>query len=215
MTKEQRNFCKSPVLGCGYGMGPGRLVAYAAQMGQVITEEESYNLVHGWRDAYPEVPAYWDIIGNAAIRAVKYQEHLQIGPLRFDGRNPAMFIITLPSGRQLHYSDPKIGKSKYFQDVVTFMSEDVKLRLGTTRSERKFPRREHRSGRSRDLLVNGMINCIDAGFDLVLHVHDELVREVTLGSDLTYAYVRECMTKNPETWGKTSRSRSTVRRPGL
>lgn len=202
VTKEQRNFCKSPVLGCGYGMGPGRLIAYAAAMGQVLSEEESYNLVHGWRDAYPEVPAYWDIIGNAAIRAVKYQEHLQIGPLRFDGRNPAMFLITLPSGRQLHYSDPKIGKSKYYQDVVTFMSDDVKL--GWTRQEARgsFLVENIVQAASRDLLVNGMFECIKTGFDLVLHVHDELVAEVSLGSPLTYHMFEACMTKNPETWGQ-------------
>lgn len=202
VTKEQRNFCKSPVLGCGYGMGPGRLIAYAAQMGQVISEEDSYNLVHGWRDAYPEVPAYWDIIGNAAIRAVKYQEHLQIGPLRFDGRNPAMFLITLPSGRQLHYSDPKIGKGKYYQDVVTFMSTDVKL--GWTRQEARgsFLVENIVQATSRDLLANGMFECIDAGFDLVLHVHDELVAEVVVGSPLTYHMFETCMTKNPEAWGQ-------------
>ena len=202
VTKEQRNFCKSPVLGCGYGMGAGRLVAYAAPMGQIITEEQAYELVHGWRDAYPQVPDYWDIIGDAAIRAVKYQEHLQIGPLRFDGRNPAMFLITLPSGRQLHYSDPKIGKSKYYQDVVTFMSTDVKL--GWTRQEARgsFLVENIVQATSRDLLVNGMFECEAAGFEIVLHVHDELVAEVVKPSPLTYAMFETCMTKNPATWGQ-------------
>jgi DNA polymerase len=202
VTKEQRNFCKSPVLGCGYGMGPGRLVAYAAQMGQTITEEEAYGLVHGWRDAYPQVPAYWDIIGNAAIRAVKYQEHLQVGPLRFDGRNPAMFFITLPSGRQLHYSDPKIGKSKFYQDVVTFMSTDTKLGWSRQEARGSFLVENIVQATSRDLLVNGMFECIKAGFALVLHVHDELVAEVVIGSPLTYHMFETCLTKNPETWGQ-------------
>lgn len=202
VTKEQRNFCKSPVLGCGYGMGPGRLVAYAAAMGQTITEEEAYGLVHGWRDAYPQVPAYWDIVGNAAIRAVKYQEHLQVGPLRFDGRNPAMFIITLPSGRQLHYSDPKIGKSKYFQDVVTFMSTDAKIGWSRQEARGSFLVENIVQATSRDLLVNGMLRCIAAGFDLVLHVHDELVAEVTNPSPLTYHMFETCMTTSPETWGQ-------------
>ena len=202
VTKEQRNFCKSPVLGCGYGMGAGRLVAYAAAMGQTITEEEAYGLVHGWRDAYPEVPKYWDIIGNAAIRAVKYQEHLQIGPLRFDGRNPAMFLITLPSGRQLHYSDPKIGKSKYHQDVVTFMTTDAKFGWARSEARGSFFVENIVQACSRDLLANGMIECIDAGFDLVLHVHDELVAEVPIGSPLTYHMFETRMTKNPEKWGQ-------------
>jgi DNA polymerase len=55
-------------------------------------------------------------------------------------------------------------------------------------------------GIARDLLVNGMIEADAAGFVVVLHVHDELVAEVPLTSELTYAIFEECMTTNPH-WG--------------
>ena len=83
VTKAQRNFCKSPVLGCGFGMGWNRLIAYAAAMGQKITEDQAKELVYAWREAYPEVPAYWKALGNAAVRAVTFKEQYQLGPFAY------------------------------------------------------------------------------------------------------------------------------------
>jgi DNA polymerase bacteriophage-type len=196
VTKEQRNFCKSPVLGCGFGMGGPRLVGYAAQMGQTITEEQAVSLVKAWRQMYPEVVEYWDDLGRACMRAVVKEQYLQFGPIRLDGRDPEMFHIELPSGRTLNYSSPKIEKDLYHRDVLTHMSDDgfwkrVQAR-GSSLVENVV------QAIARDLLVNGMFNLEAAGFTIVLHVHDELVAEVPYDSPLTYAQFEHTMIQNPK-----------------
>lgn len=197
ITKEQRNFCKSPVLGCGFGMGGPRLVGYAAQMGQIITEEQAISLVKAWRDAYPEVVEYWDTLGKACMTAVAKKQHLQLGPLRLDGRDPKIFHITLPSGRQLSYDAPEIGKDLYHRPVLTHLTE---VKQGWYRVQARGSSLVENvvQAIARDLLVNGMFNVTQAGFEIVLHVHDELVAEVPFTSPLTYATFEECMTKPPK-----------------
>ena len=198
VTKEQRNFCKSPVLGCGFGMGAGRLVGYAAGMGQTLSEETAKLLVTAWRKMHPEVVQYWDDLGNTAMRVVVNHTHLQLGPLRLDGRNPKMLHMTLPSGRAIHYAEPEIGMGKFGKNVLTFMADDKGWRRQEARGS--FLVENAVQGIARDVLVNGMFEADATGFPIVLHVHDELVSEVPLISPLTYDLFEQCMTKNPS-WG--------------
>ena len=54
INKEQRTFCKPPVLGCGYQLGPDTLIDYGKGMGVTIKPEESGRLVDLWRSLHPE-----------------------------------------------------------------------------------------------------------------------------------------------------------------
>jgi DNA polymerase len=202
VTKAQRNFCKSPVLGCGFGMGWNRLIAYAAAMGQKITEDQAKELVYAWREAYPEVPDYWKALGNAAVRAVTFKEQYQLGPLRIDGRDPNMLHIVLPSGRALHYDKPFIDVDMYMKKIVKYYGPGgagggwgVIEARGSSLVENVV------QAIARDLLVNGMMNATEAGFEIVLHVHDELVAEVPEISHLTYEDFEYSMTLAPQ-WGQ-------------
>jgi DNA polymerase len=202
VTKEQRNFCKSPVLGCGYGMGWERLIVYAAAMGQTLSDDDAYNLVNGWREAYPEVCEYWDDLNRAVLQAFTNQCRYEFGVAKIllDGRDPKMFRIGLPSGRVLNYDSPQVGPGKFGHRELTHMTDDKTWhRIGA--GGRSLTENIDQAI-SRDLLVNGMFNAIDAGFDVVLHVHDELVAEVPLTSPLTYSMFEECMTTSPKTWGQ-------------
>lgn len=199
VTKEQRNFCKSPVLGCGFGMGAKRLVIYAAGMGQIITEAQAQELVSAWRKMFPEVVDYWDDLGRFSMQAVARKQHLQLGPLQLDGRDSKMFHITLPSGRQLHYEAPEIATNDWGQPVLQHMVYEKYWHHVDARGSSLVENVVQ--AMARDLLVNGMFNAEDAGFEIVLHVHDELVAEVPENSVLSYHDFETCMTTNPKTWG--------------
>lgn len=201
VTKEQRNFCKSPVLGCGFGMGAKRLVVYAKNMGQIITLEQAETLVYAWREAYPEIVAYWGDLGRACMQAVAKKAYLQLGPLKLDGRNPDLFKIVLPSGRALHYDKPEIGKDDYNRPVLTHLTEHAKFGWVRIQARGSSLVENVVQAIARDLLVNAMHNVIKAGFDIVLHVHDELVAEVLFTSLLTYKMFEHAMTQVPW-WGQ-------------
>lgn len=195
VTKEQRNFCKSPVLGCGFGMGHKRLVDYAAGMGQIISEEQAKELVTAWRTAYPEVVEYWKALGDACMQAVRYRQHLQLGPLRLDGRNPDMFFMQLPNGRTLNYAKPFIGRDAY--DKKTLKYYGMNKVWGVIEARGSSLVENAVQAIARDLLVNGMRNVENAGFIIVLHVHDELVAEVPIASELTYEHFEKLLVTNP------------------
>lgn len=201
VTKEQRNFCKSPVLGCGFGMGWRRLIAYAATLGQKITEEEARELVAEWRKAYQEVVKYWYALGDVVVRAVKYKQQIQFGVLNIDGRNAAMLHIGLPSGRALHYDSPEIVKDMYGRPVLAYMGETMGG-WGIIEARGSALVENVVQAIARDILANGMTLADGLGFDIILHCHDELVAEVPKDSGLSYEMFEECMTKNPS-WGLT------------
>jgi DNA polymerase len=82
--------------------------------------------------------------------------------------------MRLPSGRRIAYLDPKV-----IHDQVTYM--------GTHTKTRRWTRVETYGGKllnnacegiGRDLLVNGLFNMEEAGYETVLTVHDEGVFEV-------------------------------------
>jgi DNA polymerase len=80
----KRTNSKPPVLGCGYGLGPGEeridpdgiktwtgLQGYARAMGVEMSAEDATAAVKAFREAYPEVKWLWRDMQNAAARAIR------------------------------------------------------------------------------------------------------------------------------------------------
>lgn len=59
VTKAQRQTGKVGELSCGYGAGPGAVMAFAKGMGVELTEEEALSLVTDWRKANPNIVKLW------------------------------------------------------------------------------------------------------------------------------------------------------------
>lgn len=85
VTKDQRQAGKVAELGCGYGIGPVALKDFAAGMGVELSDGEATRLVMDWRDANPEVVAFWD----------KMQKMLDTA---FNLSNSAWASVPLPDG---------------------------------------------------------------------------------------------------------------------
>ncbi len=91
-----------------------------------------------------------------------------------------MLLIWLPSGRQLTYVKPRMGINRFGSEAVTYEG------VGTTK---KWERIESYGPKfvenivqaiSRDLLCHSMRKLDEAGLNIVMHVHDEVVLEVPL-----------------------------------
>jgi DNA polymerase len=83
--------------------------------------------------------------------------------------------IVLPSGRSLYYREPGITKDRWNRDAVYFM--------GIIRPSGKWGRVSAYGGKwseniiqaaARDLLANSMLELWKNGYDVGLHVHDEI-----------------------------------------
>ena len=165
-------------LALGYGGAVGALTAMGAlEMG--LLEEELPPLVHQWREANPHIIRLWAQVENAAMTAVRERTEVALGRLVFQYRS-GMLFITLPSGRKLCYVKPRIQTNRFGGDGLTYEG------VGESK---KWTRIETFGGKltenivqatARDLLAEAMLRLRGAGFEIVMHVHDEAVLEVSV-----------------------------------
>jgi len=206
VTKDMRQFCKSAVLGGMFGQGPAGLVLYAAGLGVVLTLERATELIQMYRRQYHRVRSLWYRCGDASIEAVNQPGRwVDAGDLMQLLYHRNFLWLKLPSGRLLSWARPRVERRKVpwtqtvcigqdengenvyaeeavYRDVVTVESIDTKTR--------QFIRHPligssiYQSGvqaTARDILVNGLFNVEDAGYNVVMTTHDELTSLVKIG----------------------------------
>lgn len=166
-------------LACGYGGSVGALKNMGAvEMG--VPEDELQGLINDWRNANPHIVKLWTEVGNTAMKAIKEKTIVSLGKLVFMYERGILFI-RLPSGRRLSYIKPRIGTNRFGGDSITYMGVSA---------SKKWERLETFGGKlvenivqaiARDLLASAMMNVANAGYDIVFHVHDEIIAEVPDG----------------------------------
>lgn len=211
--KKKRTDAKPAVLGGGYMLGGGDEVVnangdtirtglwgYAASMGIDMTRDQAHEAVRVFREAYPEVVQLWYALKDAAFECVQNHSTVRVGAVVFNGA-PGLMRVRLPSGRVLHYVKPRIEKKwrefhKTLADgtkVVERKLTDVLTYEGVDQKTKKWGRVTTHGGKltenlvqaiARDVLAAGLMEARRIGFEIVMHVHDEIVAEVPLDSPL-------------------------------
>lgn len=169
-------------LALGYGGSVGALKAMGAlDMG--IHENELKQLVDSWRAANPNIVRFWREVDRAVITCVKENMPTQTHGIRFEYKSGILFCI-IPSGRRLAYVKPRIGENRFGGKSVTYEG------VGTAK---KWERLESYGAKfvenivqatSRDILTEAMLRLNEAGYRIVMHVHDEVVIEAPAVSSL-------------------------------
>ena len=243
-NKYRRNLCKAPVLGGGYGLGPGMetvdkdgnkiwtgLQGYARKMNVEMTQEEAVLAVQVLREAWPEVKLLWKDMERAAAFAIRHPGHItgvgvpqtdrdrdyfdRIGRqildpiLSFKCTGTRVLEMMLPSGRSLHYIDPRVDVQKktwqgreYEQDVIYYKAKDQKTKqwLETETFGGHLVENADQAI-CRDVLVAGMKAADRAGFEIVGHTYDEIIALVPVTSSLGVKELCDCMTQSPSWCG--------------
>lgn len=166
-------------LALGYGGSVGALTAMGAlEMG--MQEEELQPLVNQWRGSNPHITKFWWDVDAAAVKAVKEKTTVLYGNLCFSYESGVLFV-TLPSGRRLSYIKPRMCENRYGRDSLSY--EGVGESKKWMRIETYGPKLVENivQGTARDLLAYAMLQLRNAGFDIVMHIHDEAVLEVPEG----------------------------------
>lgn len=176
-------------LACGFGGGVGALRKMGGeQMG--LTEKEMDDIVKKWRGSSPHVVKLWSELGDAAIEAIDTR-------LRVKCRHGVSFkyakgilFMQLPSGRSLAYVQPRFDGRE-----LTYM--------GMNQTTRKWERTKTWGGKltenliqaiARDCLAVSMSKIQQAGYHIVMHVHDEVIVEVPSdGADEHLKRIEELM----------------------
>lgn len=217
VTKKQRTNSKPAVLGAGYRLGGGEirhgkktgLWGYAENMKVFMTQEEAKSSVDAWRAQHPEVVQYWYDLERAIVRTITKGETTTVGAVTFEYMKPYL-VCWLPSGRPMFYYKPEVEYETHFSQrngepyqkaVISYMGKD--------QVTNQWQRIVSHGGKftenivqafARDVLALGIKRCHKAGFNIVLHVHDEIVALQKRGENrLTPAYMVELMTA-PIAW---------------
>jgi DNA polymerase bacteriophage-type len=114
----QYTLCKGVILGAGYGLGEDNFVAKLQAEGVDLPENELRRAHASYRTRFSEVPRLWNGIGEAMKQAIRrtgtWQSYNDI-LFMSDGY---WLVITLPSGRNLHYPNARLQPGKYGDEVV-------------------------------------------------------------------------------------------------
>lgn len=176
---ELRQKGKIAELALGYQGSMGALKAMGAdKMG--LTDEELIDIVTKWRKASPNIVRLWSIVDKAAKQAINEKTKVKINHNMAFYYRAGMLRICLPSGRELTYIRPRVENNK-----ITYE--------GTNQVSRTWERLETYGGKltenivqaiARDCLAVAMIRLEQAGFKIVMHVHDEVILDcVAAGID--------------------------------
>jgi len=172
---------KVATLACGYQGGVGALVRMGA-LESGLKENELQPIVDKWRSANPRIVKYWKTVERAAIKAVQDRELVELDHgIRFLTEKGILFI-QLPSGRRLSYFRARVEQGGKFGGEVLKFDE----RNGVTQ---KWESTDTYSGKlveninqalARDCLAVALMRVKEAGYDIVAHVHDELICDVPM-----------------------------------
>lgn len=148
-----------------------------------------------WRNAHGAISSYWPELKNAVVAAIENPgETFQCRRIKVR-REKAWLRLVLPSGRSLCYPSPQI-----VDDAITYM--------GTNQYTRKWCRLKTYGGKlfenlcqavARDVMTANMQNIEDAGYQIVLSVHDELICEAPDTADFNAEHLAALLCANP-TW---------------
>lgn len=177
---ELRQKGKIAELALGYGGGVGALQSMDKKGS--IAEDEYADLVKQWRNANPKITELWWNVDKAAKKAIKDRTTVKLDNLTFIYDSGILFI-KLPSGRKIAYIKPKIEPHETFSGFkITYEGMQQTSRQWTKISTYGPKLVENIvQAIARDCLAEAMFNVTEAGYKIVMHVHDELILDVPLG----------------------------------
>jgi DNA polymerase len=150
-------------------------------------------LKRAWREAHPNITGYWAQLKNAVIRAMNHRGSTVVA-LGLKITSTSWLRIVLPSGRSLVYPHPKLVDC-----AVTYM--------GVDQFTRKWTRISTHGGKlfenlcqavARDVMAANMPRIEEAGYQIVLTVHDEIIAEAPDQPEFNADHLASLLATNPD-----------------
>jgi DNA polymerase bacteriophage-type len=166
--------------------------------------KELSKLVRMWRKTSPAIVQFWKDMDNCAVQALEQPGFLvsHKSGVSFQVKHNILWL-TLPSGRALTYWNPKLIKSKWDKVAVTYLGVDQTTKQWSIQSTYGGKLTENIvQAIARDLLADGMIRLDKAKFDIVAHVHDEVIIDHPTVSAASAVIKINKLLKESPSWAK-------------
>ena len=180
---ELRQRGKVAELALGYGGSIGAMKSMDTTGS--VPEEEMAGIVQQWRRESPAIVRMWKDCQNAAVSVITGRQPRRVIRSLQDTTfymervaGTPVLMIKLPSGRPIAFWDP-IVKESDMGPRITYMTQN--------QTTRKWERAETYGGKltenivqsvARDCLAEKMTQISAQGYDVVFHVHDEMILDV-------------------------------------
>lgn len=190
---------KVAVLACGYQGGVGAMKRM--DKGGSIPEDELQSVVDQWRQANSKVVKLWRTVELAARTAIEEHRTIRLkNGIAFGYINGNLFI-KLPGGRKLCYwntrlkLDPRDGR-----EHIVYM--------GVNQETKQWGETETYGGKlvenivqatARDCLAISMERIAALGYNIVMHVHDEIIVDCPIEDTDAMERINACMAE-PIPW---------------
>lgn len=175
-------------LACGYGGGENAMVSMGA-LEQGLSREELKPMVEAWRDASPEIAGtknargyreggIWATLEKAAKTCLRTGKRQEAGKciFRFAG---GKLVITLPSGRHLHYVRARLERDDRGREQITYWGVDQRTKRWGKQTTWGGKLLENIvQALSRDCLAVLMKKLRPRGYEQIMLVHDEDVMDI-------------------------------------
>lgn len=171
VTPEQRQLGKTVILGAGYGMSAAKFEATCASWGMNVSAALAEKAIQSYRTRFSLVPKFWYGLENAVKLTIKTGESVQCGKVWIK-QVKGDCLMRLPSGRIITYRKMRNERDKLkyrgVKNGVPMWVDTYSGKLAENCTQ----------AICRDLFVESMIRLEAAGFNIVMHVHDEVVAEI-------------------------------------
>ena len=192
VNSDLRQKGKIATLALGYQGSINAMIAMGAlRMG--IPEDDLPDIVEKWRTSHPKTVGMWYRIEEAAVSCVSSGEPARpdcgaapISGIEFRMENDLLYgqtfmTIQLPTGRKLYYPKPFLKENKFGKEAIHY--------YGVDQTSGKWGEQSTYGGKltenivqaiARDCLCEVIRRIYAKGWDLVFHVHDEVIVDAPL-----------------------------------
>ena len=197
VDKAMRQKGKIMELALGFGGSVGAMKKFGAdKLG--LGDEELQGLVSRWRRTSPKIPALWDSLNSAALAALSKGSRTKIDRGVEVGRDGNALSILLPSGRSLYYQDTRIEDTPRGPQIIYWDLNQTSRHWEETRTYGGKLSENVVQAVARDCLADAMLRLTAAGYEIVSHIHDEVI--IDAEPDARVEDVERIMGR-PEPWG--------------
>ncbi len=207
VAKWQRQLGKVMELALGFQGAAGAFGTMATLLGIDLPAETIELLVKNWRETNPNIVKFWYALDAAAREAI-----IQPGVMTSVGTAAKFHVkdnwlrMKLPSGRFLCYSMPAIVEHPMFENATSISY------MGVNSYTRRWERLHTYGGKlaehwtqavARDVLFENSLLIEEAGFPIVMKVHDETITEPVDSPEYTTYRLCQLLSNRP-TWADES-----------
>jgi DNA polymerase len=172
-------------LALGYQGAAGALKTMGA-LNMGLTEDELPELVKQWRAANPKIVQLWYEVENKVMTAIRDRTTVRIKDNLTVIYQSGILFIDLPSGRKLAYPKPRVVDHDRFPGKQKIIFEELDSNTYQWTEADTYGGRLVENiiqATARDCLAHSMLKLDQAGYEIVMHVHDEVVIEIDKNRD--------------------------------